>query len=92
MSKFRCNCDYVISDVTCPSAHEARIVTDMEMDNFAPDGYANKTSDLLNSRELIECPNCWRVWIQQSKDGKYLAFLPEKEPLKLSEQQGGYRG
>jgi hypothetical protein len=89
MSKFSCRCGYVISDVTCPSTHEARLVTDLEMD----DASIETPTDVYRSREVIECPECYRLWVQRDTSGaEYLPFLPEQEPLRLAEQQGGYRG
>lgn len=27
--------------------------------------------------EILECTNCGRLWMQNSKDNKYVSFLPE---------------
>jgi len=42
-------------------------------------------------RNFIECPDCWRIWIQTER-GEYRSYKPEQEPVKISEQLGGYRG
>ncbi len=104
MSRFLCRCGYEIRDITCPSTHEARLVTDLEADDFEmctvdahlgepTGGRRSSHVELFNSRVVMECPQCWRLWVQVSRDeNRYIPFMPEEEPLKLSEQQGGYRG
>ena len=88
MAKFNCKCGKTISNTTYPSTHEARLVTDLDVDD-APD-----ESDVVGrSRDVIECPSCWCLWIETaSRSHIYVRFVPDGEPLKLSEQQGGYRG
>ena len=91
MSHLLCRCGYDIRDTSCPSTHEARVVTDMEIDD-------SPTLDppvmlVHKSRELIECPGCLRLLIQREPGvAGYVYYLPEGEPLNLAEQQGGYRG
>lgn len=97
MSKFDCRCGEVISHVTCPSTHGGCLVTDMERDDFelctTDRGHREAYVDLYRSRDFMECPACFRIWIQlKPGEPRYIAFLPEREPLKLAEQQGGYRG
>jgi hypothetical protein len=97
VSKFNCRCGEVISDVTCPSTHGGRLVTDIDADDFkmctTDDGHRGGHVDLFSSRDFMECPFCFRLWVQLSRDSPtYIAFLPERQPLKLAEQQGGYRG
>jgi hypothetical protein len=91
MSRFACRCGFEIRDISCPSTHEAYLVTDLELDDVGPDGRAPRL-DVLESREVIECPQCWRLWVQIAPRGRYLPFVAEAEPLQLSKQQGGYRG
>jgi hypothetical protein len=91
MSKFTCRCENVISDVSCPSTHQGHFVTDLDIDNAICAGREGILD--IPHREIFECPECKRLWVQQSpRVGKYLPFLPESEPLNLAEQQGGYRG
>lgn len=96
MSHFLCKCGYDIRNISCPSTHEARVVTDMEHDDgeliTLKDGCMRIYRDPLYSRDLIECPECWRIWIQTEPRGEYRSYSPDDEPIRLSERQGGYRG
>lgn len=94
MSKFNCRCGYVVSNVSSPSTHEGHLVTDLEGDDGKWDAVCKQiVVDVFNSRQIFECPQCFRIWIQRSlHDPIYLPFKPEGEPLRLAEQQGRYRG
>ncbi len=97
MSRFGCRCGYEIRNITCPSTHEGRLVTDMEIDDSICANDGPRTIDRLAfyHREFLECPECGRLWIQHSPQSPtYIPFIPEdgKESLGIAEQQGGYRG
>jgi len=63
-------------------------VTDLEQDDRI-----ETASDIHRSRQFIECPRCYRLWVQLSAtERRFVPFTPEEEPLRLAEQQGGYRG
>jgi hypothetical protein len=89
MSRFDCLCGFEIRDISYPPTHTGHLVTYMERD----DGAVEVVSDVHRCRSVIECPECWRIWIQiVPGQNKYAPYKPEKEPIKLSAQQGGYRG
>lgn len=97
MSRFSCRCGNQLTNTTCPSTHEGQLVTDLEQDDFelatTDNGHRVSFVDPFKSREFMECPKCFRIWIQLAHDNpRYVPYLPEEEPLKLAEQQGGYRG
>jgi hypothetical protein len=90
VSRFSCRCGREITNTTCPSTHEARLVTDIEEDDAICSG---KQIDPLESRGVMECPDCLRIWIEvHPRANHYIPYKPEEEPLGLAERQGGYRG
>ena len=91
MSRFDCRCGYEIRDITYPTTHEGRLLTDLEMDDhLGPIDDLHRVA--IKSRAVMECPQCFRIWIQIEPCGQYKPYAPEEEPIKLAEQQGGYRG
>jgi hypothetical protein len=93
MSRFLCRCGFEIRNIQCPTRHEAWLVTDTELDNLPTGGAGVSTYDVMTSRSVLECPECFRIWIRlKPGTGPYLPYSPDETPLKLADQQGGYRG
>lgn len=93
MSDLMCNCNFIITNSDSlfpPATHKAFLVTDVDVEPFIFD--ALELSD-LPKRQIIECPQCKRIWIEKEpKSNTFVSYLPEAEALDLAINQGGYRG
>ena len=84
MPHFQCRCGYKISTTNTPSEHEYVLVGDGELDSL--EGATSEISEaldalLLRSRQVIQCPGCRRVWIEESAgSGRFYPYISEERP------------
>lgn len=90
MGKFGCTCGNSISLNSIPEFNEAKLITDIALDNVAGD---NVSADRLPGRIVYECDDCGRLWIQKEPKSDYwISFMPEAGPLKFRDDYGkGFR-
>lgn len=85
MSKFICNCEYVIDLTNSPANEEFLLIPELNVEKattLCSEGEADEDQfyEALDngSRQVIICPNCGRLWL--SEDGSdYRSYLKEEE-------------
>ena len=75
MSKFHCECGFVISTVGDNNPYEGYLFSNQDVDD---EDEIEKIDIIMDSIDVLECTECGRLHIQnERRKNHYVSFIPE---------------
>ena len=85
MSKFVCNCDHIIDLVDSPADEEFMLIPEQNVEmatTLCSEGEADEEIiyEVLDkeSRQVIICPKCGRIWLNNDVGTEYQSYIKEQ--------------